>query len=135
MALPLPTPNADSRPYWDAAQQGRLVVQHCTACGTVQAVPRGCCGACQSPVLEWRDSALRGTVASFSVVHRGPTAAFRDSTPYVLALIDVAGGVRLMLNIIGPGREETQIGEEVEITFEPRGEAAFQMPQARRITA
>ena len=40
-----------------------------------------------------------------------------------------------MLNIIGPGREEVQIGEEVEITFEPRGEAGFQIPQARRITA
>lgn len=135
MTLPIPTPNADSRPYWDAAQQGRLAVQHCTACGTVQAVPRGCCGACQSPALEWRDSALRGMVASFSVVHRGPTTAFRDATPYVLALVDIAGGVRLLLNIIGPSREDAQIGEEVEIVFEQRGEAGFRMPQAQRITA
>lgn len=133
MTLPVPTPNADSRPYWDAARQGRLVAQHCTACGTVQVVPRSWCGACQSPALEWRDMELQGTVASFSVVHRGPTAAFRDVTPYVLALVDVAGGTRLMLNIRGDDCEQVQIGDAVTITFEPRGDDGFCLPQAQRI--
>ncbi|MGD9862397.1 MAG: Zn-ribbon domain-containing OB-fold protein [Pseudodonghicola sp.] len=135
MDLPIPTPNADSRPYWDAAQQERLVLQHCTACGAVQAVPRSWCGKCQSPDLTWRDSDRRGTVASFSIVHRGPTKAFRDHLPYVLALVDVTEGVRLMLNVIGDDRLETRIGDEVEIVFEPRGPAAFKMPQAKRSAA
>lgn len=133
MTLPIPAPNADSRPYWDAAQDNRLVTQVCTSCDTAQAVPRNWCSACQSPDLTWRGTVPRGKVASFSVVHRGPTAAFRDATPYVLALVDVEDGVRLMLNILGEDREQVQIGDPVDIVFEARGDTGFHMPQARRI--
>ncbi|SMO48582.1 hypothetical protein SAMN06265173_103194 [Thalassovita litoralis] len=132
MDLPIPTPNADTRPYWDAAQQGRLVLQHCSACGAVQAVPRSYCGACHSNALIWRESNRRGVIASFSIVHRGPTSAFRDHLPYVLALVDMTEGVRLMLNVIGTDRLDTQIGDPVEIVFEPRGAEGFKMPQAQR---
>lgn len=133
MTLPLPIPDADSRPYWDAAQEGRLVLQRCAACGAVQSIPRRFCGACQSADLEWRDSEKRGVVASFSIVHRGPSAAFRGHTPYVLALVDLVGGMRLMLNVLGDDRERTEIGDAVEIVFEARGDEGFLMPQARRI--
>lgn len=133
MTLPLPIPDADSRPYWDAARERRLVLQRCAACGAVQSIPRRFCGACRSAALEWRDSEPRGVVASFSIVHRGPTAAFRDHTPYVLALVDLAGGMRLMLNILGEDRALTAIGDAVEIVFEARGDAGFLMPQARRL--
>jgi uncharacterized OB-fold protein len=72
-------------------------------------------------------------VASFSIVHRGPTKAFKEISPYVLALIDLEEGVRLMLNILGEDREQVAIGDAVEIIFEARGDEGFKLPQARRI--
>lgn len=135
MPLPIPEPTADSRPYWEGAQTGRLLVQTCAACGQVQAVPRAQCAACQSTQLTWRDSTRCGRIVAVSVVQRAPTADFREITPYVLALVDLAEGLRLMLNVIGPDRLDAAIGDAVEIVFEPRGDAAFQMPQARRSPA
>ncbi len=135
MDLPIPRPNADTRPYWEAAQQDRLVLQHCADCGARQAIPRSYCGTCHSANLTWRDSSGIGRIASFSVVHRAPTKAFRDHLPYVLALVDMAEGVRLMLNVIGEDRLDTQIGDRVRVVFEPRGADGFKMPQVQRSPA
>ena len=132
MELPIPHPNHDTKPYWDAARDDRLALQHCTACNTVQAVPRSFCGNCQSTDLVWRDAARQGKIASFSIVHRGPTKAFKEYSPYVLALVDITDGIRLMLNIVGDDRLEAQIGDPVEIVFESRGSDGFKMPQAKR---
>lgn len=43
----------------------------------------------------------RGKVHSFTVVHRAPTAAFKARVPYAIALIDLAPGVRMMMNVDG----------------------------------
>lgn len=132
MPLPIPQPNANSRPYWEAAQTGRLLIQSCTQCGQIQAVPRGLCGHCHGDALEWQESSRKGSIVAVSTVHRAPNADFRDAAPYVLALVELAEGSRLMLNVIGKGRMEAAIGDAVEIVFEPRGDTAFQMPQAKR---
>lgn len=132
MPLPVPEPSADTRPYWEGAQAGRLLVQICADCGQVQAVPRGQCARCRSSRLDWRESRRRGTVVAVSVVHRAPTADFRDVAPYVLALVDLDEGWRMMLNVIGEDRMAAAIGDAVEIVFEPRGDAQFRMPQAIR---
>ena len=133
MTLPVPEPNADSHPYWDAAREDRLILQKCTACGTMQAVPRRYCGTCRSDDLGWIQSKRHGTIASLSRVMRGPTAAFHDHVPYVLCLVDLDEGVRLMLNLRGQDLDAADIGDAVEIMFEARGEDGFKIPQARRI--
>lgn len=132
MNLPVPEPSADSLPYWNAAREERLLLQKCTACGAMQAIPRSCCGHCHSDRLAWIESARRGRIASLSHVTRGPTAAFRDHVPYVLCLVDLDEGVRLMLNLRGEDLDTAGIGDEVEIFFEPRGDDGFKLPQARR---
>lgn len=132
MELPIPLPNSDSQPYWNAAREDRLVIQNCNVCGAIQAVPRAMCGRCQSPELSWRDSMGRGRIVSFSEVHRGPTRAFRDHTPFVLALVELEEGWRAMMNVVGNDRMETRIDDQVEIVFEVRGEDGMKLPQAKR---
>jgi uncharacterized OB-fold protein len=133
MSLPVPIPNADTGPYWNAAAKGQLKLQCCTQCLTMQSIVGHVCTRCQSSELEWIDAALHGYVASFTIVHRGPSKAFKGDTPYVLALIDLDAGVRLMLNIRGDDREQVAIGDSVEIFFEARGDEGFKIPQARRL--
>lgn len=128
-AKPQPVADTETTPYWQAAANGELKLQRCQNCGTLQALPRITCSSCRSSQLDWIRASGKGTVASYSWVERGPSKAFQQ--PYMLALIDLAEGVRLMLNIVGDDREATRIGDSVDIVFEARGDAC-QLPQARR---
>jgi len=128
-AHPEPIVNADSEVYWSAAKEGRLVLQKCRDCGHLDFMPRHVCPKCWSEAKEWQDADGAGTVHSFSIVHRAPLPAFRDDVPYVVALIDLAEGPRMMTNIIGDNALDVAIGDAVTLCFEDRGEA--RVPQFR----
>ncbi len=129
--LPIPVPNPDAGPYWAAAREGRFVLQRCAACRSPRFVPRLICPQCGSDAAEWSDASGAGTVHSFTVVHRAPSAAFRGRIPYVIALIDLEEGPRMMANIVGDDAREVAIGDQVQVCFEARGEGA-KVPQFQR---
>ena len=131
--LPSPTINADARPYWEGAAEGRLMLQRCTACDAVRFLPAHLCPACWSEGTAWFAAAGRGHVATFTVVHRAPTPAFADRVPYVVALIDLEEGPRMMTNILGPDALEVAIGDAVTVCFETR-EGGVKVPQFQRAT-
>jgi len=111
--------NADSKPYWDGARQGRLLMQQCGNCQNVQFPPRHICAKCWNDGLNWKECSGRGTVESFTIVSRAPTAEMREKVPYVIASVLLEEGPRMMTNIIGPDALKTQIGDPVTVTFAP----------------
>jgi uncharacterized OB-fold protein len=113
----LPVPDGDTAPYWDAAKQHRLVIQRCSDCARAIFYPRSVCPHCMSDRIAWIDASGRGTIYSYTVVHRAPPQ-FTDSAPYVVALIDLAEGVRLMSNIVDCSPTAVRIGAAVEVTFD-----------------
>lgn len=117
MGIPLPKPNADTQPYWDAATQGRLIYQHCPTCDKAQFYPRSTCVTCQGGDLEWRTSKGNGTIASFTEVLRAPTAAFKEMAPDVIALVDLDEGFRMMVNIVEGDRDRLAIGARTRTVF------------------
>ncbi len=121
--------NADSMPYWEGAAAGELKLQRCEQCGAMQSIPRTRCAACHQADLTWITASGRGVVASYTWVERGPTPAFRE--PYMLALIDLEEGVRLMMNIVGHDKQTVAIGAAVRIVFESREADGTRLPQAR----
>lgn len=130
-AKPAPTPNADSAPFWHACNDERLTYQQCRACGHVQFYPRALCTACQSRDLGWQTSAGLGTVYTFTVNHRAPSPAFKADAPYVIALIDMDEGYRMMMNVTGCPTDDVHIGMRVKTVFEARGDDPVQnIPQA-----
>lgn len=120
---PAPTPDAESAPYWSAAHEGRLEVQRCTRCGNHQLYPRDHCIVCRGPV-EWVRASGRGKVYSFTVIRQNYARPFRDQIPYVVALVDLEEGPRLMTNIVGCDPSEVSIDMPVEATFETVSEEA-----------
>ena len=48
-----PRPTPETRPYWEACRQGRLLLQRCTGCGAHQFYPRLMCTRCDGDALEW----------------------------------------------------------------------------------
>ena len=120
---PAPVPDADSAPYWQAAREGRLVVQRCEVCGAHQLYPRDRCLACRGAVT-WVEASGRGTVYSFTVIRQNHSRPFRDIIPYVVALVDLAEGPRLMTNVVGCAPEDVFVGMAVRATFEPVSDEA-----------
>lgn len=128
MTRPLPIPTADTRPFWDACARGELVYQYCTACSRPQFYPRSLCVKCHSNVLEWRRSSGFGRVYSHTTVHRAPSPAFKGMVPYVIALVDLDEGFRVMLNILGCDPRSVAIGSRVRAVF--RESEGHVLPQA-----
>lgn len=120
--LPSPTVNADSAAYWEAARQEKLVIRKCRACGEMHFMPRAVCPMCWSNDLQWVEASGRGKVHSFTIIRRAPLPVFAARVPYVVALIDLAEGPRMMANVVGENALATKIGDEVQVTFERRGE-------------
>jgi hypothetical protein len=125
---PAPIPNADTKPFWEACNRQELIYQHCLACGQAQFYPRAVCAGCGALALEWRTSQRRGTLYTFSVNYRAPKASFEPDLPYVIALVDLDEGFRMMLNVRDCPPETVRIGMRVKIVFEQQGEQ--KIPQA-----
>ena len=130
--LPQPVANADSLPYWNAARERKLLIRKCKACGELHFMPRHLCPVCWSDELEWVHAKGTGSVHSFTIVRRASSPAFGPRVPYVVALIDLEEGPRMMANVLGDDALMVSIGDRVELTFEDRGDGAL-LPQFNRV--
>jgi hypothetical protein len=130
MSRPLPPIDADTKPFWAAAAAGELLHQQCRSCGHVQFPPRRICVSCRGDDIEWRRASGEGRIHSFTIVHRAPTDAFRAKVPYAIALVDMAEGFRMMMNVETDDLSALAIGAPIKVVFEPIGEGVA-LPQAR----
>ena len=115
---PLPRIDEESRPWWEALARHELYVQECRGCGTRRLPPRAVCPACLSSDTAWRRASGRATVYSFTVTFQNQAPGFREELPYVLAVVELAEGPRLMTNIVGCAPDAVRIGMPVAVVFE-----------------
>ncbi len=114
---PAPVPDHDSAPYWQALHDGRLLVQRCQDCGEFQLYPRDRCLSCRGPVT-WQEASGRGTVYSYTVIRQNYARPFRDWIPYVVALVELEEGPRVMTNLVDCEPDAVQVGMPVHARFE-----------------
>jgi uncharacterized OB-fold protein len=120
-AKPLPPDTALSRPYWEAARRGQLMVQSCASCGKLRHYPRLLCDACHSTEVHWTELSGRGRIHSWTITHHAFHPAFRDELPLVLVTVDLQEGVRALGHWRGG---ELSIGAQVQANFALHGEHA-----------
>lgn len=106
-----------SEPYFNAAKEGKLCLQQCLACHQHQFYPRSLCVHCGADHLEWVEVSGWGRIASFTVVRRGISPAY--PAPYVVALVDLDEGPRMMSQIHTADASSLAIGLSVHVAFEP----------------
>jgi uncharacterized OB-fold protein len=121
---PAPIPDAESAPFWSGTLDRKLLVQECSVCGQRQLYGRSLCTNCHSAALNWIESNGKGTIYSRTIIRQNPNRSFKHMIPFVVALIDLDEGPRLMSNVIGTPAEEVQIGARVRVMFEPVSDAA-----------
>jgi uncharacterized OB-fold protein len=110
----IPAPNVlpEALPFWQAANEGRLLLKKCSACGEVHHYPRDLCPFCLSEDTAWTEASGQGTLYSFSTMGQGEAA-------YTLAYVTLAEGVTLMTNIVDCDPAALRIGQPVRVVFQP----------------
>ena len=114
---PTPSPTTATEPFWSGCSQKKLLLRCCMACGALNSPTRYVC-RCGSADLGWTPSSGIGTVYSFTILHRAPDPSFKEDVPYVIAIIELAEGVRLMSNIMNCSPDSVYIGMQVQPFFE-----------------
>lgn len=127
---PVPLPDEDSAPFWEAAARGELVVQRCAACGRPRHPPRPVCPACRSFEHRWEPASGRGRVWSWIVAHPPVLPAFADLAPFNVAVVELPEGVRMVGRILGVADDRVHEGMAVEVVFE-HVEEGVALPQWR----
>ena len=132
MTLDKPKPVADhlSAPYWEGCRSDRLLLQTCTQCSTPRFPPGPLCRACGSDASQWVEASGRARVYSWIVVrHPIPAEIYANEVPYVVALVELAEGVRMPTNIVDCAPEAVVDGMPVELCFRDVGDT--RLPQFR----
>ena len=104
-------------PYWDAAREGRLIVQECQECHVLRHPPLPRCPGCHASHLGWREVSGEGAVYTYTVVRHPTHFAFAGKVPYVLAIVELAEGPRLVTALVGVEPGEVRVGQPVRVVF------------------
>ena len=112
---PRPNVTQDTRFFFDGARERKLLIQRCTRCGVLQHPPSAACAACGSLDLGVQQASGRGELYSFTVVHAPVVAPFK--APYIVALVALEEGTRLVSELLYVEPSEVQIGMKLEVDF------------------
>lgn len=111
-----PTTDTDSEAWWAAVQDGTLKVNACRSCNRKSLYPRPFCPRCWSEEVDLVSASGNARLYTWTVVHQN-APAFDAQTPYVVAVVDLAEGPRLMTNIENCSPDELEAGLELILVF------------------
>ncbi|WP_152007437.1 Zn-ribbon domain-containing OB-fold protein [Hoeflea sp. EC-HK425] len=115
---PLPIIDPGTKPFWDAAKEHRLSIPHCLNCGKHHFYPRELCPHCHSDKLEWTDVSGKGEVYSFTIARKPAGQVFAADVPYIIAMIELDEGPRMLTNLVVSDVETVSIGDLVMVEFD-----------------
>jgi hypothetical protein len=116
-ARPRPVPTRLTEPFWEGTRRGVLLIQRCRACGHWRWTPKLACPQCWSEDTEWAEASGRGTIYSYTVVHR-PVDPAQFTAPYVLAVVELDEGPKLLTNIVDCELDALRVDLRVAVRFE-----------------
>ena len=108
-----------AEPFWAATRERRLVIQWCRSCERAIHFPREACPTCLGTDLEFRPAEGTGTIYASSEMPAPGNAGMKGRTPFVVALVDLPEGVRLLSNVLGDGALDVAPGDPVQVAWEP----------------
>ena len=121
MRFDLPAPDPETRPFWDAAREGRLLVKRCADCGRAHFYPRPFCPHCWSEQVDWEVASGRATLYTWSIVRSNDLPPFPERVPYVAAVVDLDEGPRMMTNVVDCDFDALEIGMHLRAAFRDAG--------------
>lgn len=114
-----PQSNDLTSPFWEASKEERYLVQWCGSCNSAIYYPREVCPSCLvSDHLEWKESPGNGEVYTFNVMHKPGLPFMTDRLPFVIALVTLDEGIRVVTNIVNCEPSTVSVGMPVKLAWE-----------------
>jgi uncharacterized OB-fold protein len=130
--MPSPVIDDDTREYWEACRDHRLVVQRCMACGEYRYAPAPVCFGCSSFSYELVESRGSGKIYTWTVIHRPVHPAVVDTVPYnvIVVRLDDCGGALITSNLVDAPEDGIAPGVDVVLDWDDHVEG-FSLPVFR----
>lgn len=112
---PRPGVHRDNLFFWEGVRRGELLIQRCAECGRLRHPPSPMCPGCRSLAADAVKASGRGTIYSFCKPREPQLPDFDPG--YVVVLVELAEGTRLVANLVGIDPAEVHIGLPVEVEF------------------
>lgn len=123
VSKPLPEADESSRPFFEGAMQGRLMLMKCGDCGQFRIPSRHHCDECLSSNFTWEQASGRGAVRTYGVMHQRYHPGFE--TPYNVAVVELEEGPRITTNVVGLDNAEIRVGMPVVVDWERHSDVAL----------
>ena len=105
--------------FWEHCNNGTLSFQRCSSCQTWRHLPRIMCANCGSTDWEWRSSAGRGELYSWTICYQAMSPEFKDAVPFAIVMVEMEEGVRVISSVKDMDFSEFALGLPVQATLEP----------------
>lgn len=115
---PLPVIDQETAFYWNSLSKGKFFLKKCSNCTKFHFYPRSICPHCYSDKTEWVEASGRGEIYSYTIARRPAGPAYSQDVPYIVAIVDLQEGPRMMSNIVTDRIGDVKIGTRVEVTLE-----------------
>ncbi len=120
LAFPYPTPEYGAEPYWQEANEERLVMQKCDACHKFRWTPSPLCTFCGDDGYTWEQLSGKGKIVTWTVITHPIHPAAVDKVPYVVVIVELneQPGLRMISNLIDVDHDQIDFDAPVEVMFE-----------------
>ncbi|MGO9566953.1 MAG: enoyl-CoA hydratase-related protein [Desulfomonilaceae bacterium] len=115
---PIPTVQPWTEEFWRATKKHKLLIQECQKCSSLIFYPRKYCPQCWSAELGWREASGKAKVYTFAIMRDMVEPKFMPDLPYVLAMVNLQEGIRMMTQIVQCDPAAVEIGMDVEVIFQ-----------------
>ena len=119
---PLPVPDENSAPYWEAAARHVLVIARCSRCESYVHPPGQACPHCHAtdPMFVFGPVSGQGRVRSWTVMRQSFLPGFAGEAPFVLVDVELAeqAGLRLIGRLLDGPDASLHVGDPVAVAFE-----------------
>jgi uncharacterized OB-fold protein len=134
--MPVPEPSSEDAPFWEACQNRRLKIRHCESCSHFFHPPMPGCPHCGSMQVGWKEVSGNGTLFTYSIGYHAVHPALKGHPPYNVSviLLDDAGDVRLISNVVDVPPDQLEIGMPVTVCWEEASNGAL-LPRFKRRAA
>jgi len=117
---PAPRLTTINRPFFEACNRGKLLLQQCgnPDCGRFVYFPRVCCPYCHGGDLSWRPASGHGRIVTFTRIHRPQHKSFFDEAPYYFIAVELEEGPLMYSRLVEKTvSEDGLLGHPVEAVF------------------
>jgi uncharacterized OB-fold protein len=114
ITLKFDIPISRTHEFWDALKQGRFVTTRCKKCGQITFPPQADCPECMSNEFEWTDIGPDAVLVTYTRVQVTP-ASFAGNDPYIIAICEFAGGLKVLSWLEGVLLEDAKVGMKLKV--------------------